>query len=221
MARLPRPFEPGMPLHMLQRGNDREPCFRGAEDFASYLHWLDEYSRHLGCALHAYVLMTNHVHLLLTPSDTRGPSALMQCIGRKYVARYNRKYSRTGTLWEGRFKANPVKDERYLLTVYRYIELNPVRARMVDEPGKYRWSSYGHNALGLADGRIRPHETFVALGMNGESRREAYRALINEALDVTTLESIRACIASGLPLGEREETGGRECYDSDPGLTPF
>ena len=205
MARLPRSFEPGLPLHVLQRGNDRVPCFQSQEDYASYLHWLGEYAHHYGCGVHAYVLMTNHVHLLLTPRDAAGPSEMMQAIGRKYVSLYNRKYSRTGTLWEGRFKAHRVETELYLATVHRYIELNPVRARMVDEPAKYRWSSHRHNALGYADERIDPHEWFNALGSDRESRCEAYRALVGEALDVETLESIRACIRSGRPLGRKKQ----------------
>jgi putative transposase len=200
MPRPPRLFEPGVPLHILQRGNNRGACFQGAEDYASYLHWLNEYTLHHGCALHAYVLMTNHVHLFLTPSDPTGPSAMMQSIGRKYVSRYNRKYSRTGTLWEGRFKSNRVESDRYVLTLYRYIDLNPVRARMVENPAKYRWSSYHHNAFGRADARIRPHELFTALGTDKDMRCKAYRGLIQEVLDIEVIESIRACLASGKAL---------------------
>src|SRR5205085_5673922 len=125
--------------------NDRRPCFQAAEDYASYLHWLDQYSKKYGCALHAYALMTNHSHFLLTPSDTRGPSVMMQSLGRQYVSMFNRKHGRTGTLWEGRFKSHRVETDDYLMTLYRYIELNPVRAGMVDDPARYRWSSYAHN----------------------------------------------------------------------------
>jgi putative transposase len=217
MSRSPRAFEAGWPLHILQRGNDRKPCFQAAEDYSSYLHWLDLYARKYGCAIHAYVLMTNHVHLALTPSDQTGPSSMMQSLGRRYVSLYNRKYRRTGTLWEGRFKSHLVDTDAYLLTLYRYIEMNPVRARMVDDPAAYRWSSYHHNALGKGNERIRPHELFTALGRDNASRCEAYRGLVSEALEVDVVEAIRACINSGQALSR--EARRRPGDDSDPTLT--
>ena len=140
----------------MQRGINREPCFFVEEDYSCYLHWLRKAAADFHCAIHAYVLMTNHVHLLVTPDYPDGPSRLMQSIGRRYVQYINRTYKRTGTLWEGRFKSSVVQETHYFLMCSRYIELNPVRAGMVADPGQYRWSSYRHNGLGVADERLTP-----------------------------------------------------------------
>lgn len=135
MPRRPRILLPDHPLHIVQRGINREPCFFAEEDYQCYLHWLEEAARDCGCAIHAYVLMTNHVHLLLTPTVSGAPVRLMQSLGRRYVQYVNRQYRRTGSLWEGRYKSSVVQEEAYLLACMRYIELNPVRAAMVVDPG--------------------------------------------------------------------------------------
>ena len=149
--------------HVIQRGNDRRPCFFAEGDYARYLDELREIALREGCAVHAYVLMTNHVHLLMTPTEAGQIARVMQALGRRYVRFINDRYHRTGTLWEGRYKACLVDSETYLLTCYRYIELNPVRAAMVAEAGDYPWSSYGRNAMGRADRLVHLHASYLAL----------------------------------------------------------
>ncbi len=192
MARLPRLDLPGIAQHIIQRGNDRQACFADDADYLHYRQELGEAALKHGCALHAYVLMTNHVHLLLTPGEPGAASRMMQAIGRRYVGCFNSRYGRTGTLWEGRFKAALVDSERYLLTCYRYIELNPVRARMVVHPGEYRWSSHHCNANGTDEARITPHPCYIALGAHPTERRETYRSLFDEALSPEETEALRA-----------------------------
>ena len=141
----------------MQRGHNRAPCFFAEADYRAYLDWLDEAVRDVSCALHAYVLMTNHVHLLLTPQRADWVAKAMISLGRRYVQYINRTYRRTCTLWDSRYKSSTVQADRYLLTCQRYIELNPVRAGMVDDPVHYRWSSYRANALGNADRPLTRH----------------------------------------------------------------
>jgi putative transposase len=151
MARLPRFFVPGLPLHIIQRGNNRDPIFGSPADFAFVHRYMTLAASMHGVAVHAYVLMTNHLHVLATPSLSTSVPRLMQSLGRVYVQYFNWRHRRTGTLWEGRYKATIIEDERCLLSCMRYIELNPVRARMAEEPGGYRWSSFRTNALGEVD----------------------------------------------------------------------
>ena len=191
-------------MHIVQRGNNRSASFRSARDRRVYLLVLFEALRRSRCLLHTYALMRNHVHLLLTPTDGRGPSRLMQRVGRRYVRYFNRRYGRTGTLWEGRFRSSLVDSERYFLTCSRYIELNPVRAGIVSAPELFRWSSYRHNALGEDDRLITPHALYRALGERDEIRRAAYRALFRHAIPECELQSIRRAVRSGTVLrGER------------------
>lgn len=163
MARLPRLDVAGVPQHVIQRGNNREVCFFEEQDYTVYLSKLAEYAEKLEVEVHAFVLMTNHVHLLMTPISTGNISRLMQSLGRYYVRYINKKYDRTGTLWEGRYKSTLIDSEAYLLTVSRYIELNPVRANMVEQPGEYPWSSFRANALGVPIKLITPHEIYLRL----------------------------------------------------------
>jgi putative transposase len=178
MARLPRLDLPGVPQHVVQRGNDRKPCFARDDDYLQYRQELGEAARKHACEVHAYVLMTNHVHVLVTPREPGGVSRMMQAIGRRYVACFNARYRRTGTLWEGRFKSALVDSDRYVLACYRYIELNPVRAAMVARPADYPWSSYACNAEGKHEARIQPHRAWLDLGPDDASRRAAYRELV-------------------------------------------
>jgi REP-associated tyrosine transposase len=164
MARRPRLVVPGFPLHIVQRGNNRAVTFRCLEDFTCYGEALFAACRRYECSIHAYVFMPNHVHLLLTTEEVHGPSYMMQAVGRRFVQYVNTRYARTGTLWEGRFWSSVVHSERYFFACSRYIELNPVRARMVDGPDEYRWSSYGCNALGSDDRLVRPFVLYEALG---------------------------------------------------------
>jgi putative transposase len=191
MARLPRIDVPDIAQHVVQRGNDRQPCFAAHGDYAGYLCELAEAALKHGCAVHAYVLMTNHVHLLVTPDSVGSISRMMQAIGRRYVGCFNARYRRTGTLWEGRYKASLVGTARYALACYRYIELNPVRAEMVRAPDDYPWSSHNHNALGVDQALIKPHVAYLALGDTKASRCERYRTLVAERSPPEEVEEIR------------------------------
>ncbi len=191
MSRLPRFYVPGVPLHIIQRGNDRQAIFRDPDDLRFFLALLRRAAENHGVSIHAYVLMTNHVHLLLTPGDRDSASAMMQSIGRVYVQRFNTRHGRTGTLWEGRYKAAVVEDERYLITCMRYIELNPVRAGIVPAPGAYRWSSFRANALGESSDIVVPHDVFRALGDSPASRGAVYRELFGDTIPESDLHAIR------------------------------
>jgi len=202
MPRRSRHFIPGIPLHIIQRGNNRQACFFRERDYIIYLDKLREYSLAFGTAVHSYVLMTNHVHLLLTPTEKDSASRLLQALGRYYVRYINATYGRTGTLWEGRFKASLVHSGQYLLTVYRYIEMNPVRAGMVDHPAGYPWSSYQSNALGKTIKLVTPHAVYNALGKDRISQQAAYQCLFNSQLPEWTLEEIRQAANKGWVLGD-------------------
>ena len=201
MARLPRFVLPGHPQHVIVRGNNREPIFNTDEDYHFYLDKLQDAAKKHQCDIHAYVLMTNHVHLLVTPHTEDGISKMIQMLGRYYVQYYNYTYRRSGTLWEGRYKASLIDSETYALTCYRYIELNPVRANMVGHPAEYPWSSYRGNALGDNDKLLTPHPLFVALGASVDERQAAYRALFETHFDEKTLEEVRASINKAWVLG--------------------
>lgn len=201
MPRRPRIHLDGVPLHIVQRGHNRAPCFFAEEDYFAYLHWLGEALIEHECALHAYALMTNHVHLLLTPKRAQAVPKLIITLGRRYVQYINRSYRRTGSLWEGRYKSSVIQAETYLLTCMRYIELNPVRAGMVQDPGQYRWSSYRHNGLGQTDPRITPHSLYLAIDREEADRQAAYRALFRSELDEEALADIRLALSQGQPLG--------------------
>ena len=201
MPRLPRICPPGIPQHIIQRGNNRQRCFVAAKDFAAYARWLHEFSCKYDVAIHAWVFMTNHVHLLATPRTEDGVSRMMQCVGRQFVRHFNRAYGRTGTLWEGRFKSSVVDEEGYLLACQRYIELNPVRAGMVGDPADYRWSSYHAHAFGTKTNLWSPHEVYLCLGSTDCSRRACYRELFAEQLGQPVLDRIRTSVNKNLPLG--------------------
>ncbi|MGH8469430.1 MAG: transposase [Gammaproteobacteria bacterium] len=201
MPRHPRVHLDGIPLHIAQRGHHREPCFFGEEDYVRYLHWLGEALTETSCSLHAYALMPNHVHLLLTPKRAAAVPKLIISLGRRYVQYINRQYRRTGTLWESRYKSSVLQAETYLLTAMRYIELNPVRAAMVDDPAHYRWTSYRANALGQVSPLLIPHRAYLALGPADHARRVAYRRLFRPPLDEETLRAIRLALNQSQPLG--------------------
>lgn len=201
MARLPRFTLPGQPQHVIVRGNNREPIFYENTDYLFYLEKLQQACEKHHCDLHAYVLMTNHVHLLITPNTENGISKAMQMIGRYYVQYFNHSYERTGTLWKGRYKATLIDSEAYALSCYRYIELNPVRAHMVNHPAEYPWSSYGCNATGDNCDLITPHLVYSRLGLDDEARRDAYRALFDMAVSHKTLDEIREATNKSWVLG--------------------
>jgi len=189
-------------MHLAQRGINREPCFFAEEDYHCYLHWLQKSAADWNCAVHAYVLMTNHVHLLITAERPDGPARLMQSLGRRYVQYINRAYRRSGSLWEGRYKSSVVQAEAYLFTCMRYIELNPVRAGMVSDPAHYRWSSYRHNGLGQADERLTPHALYQGLSISDDERLASYRALFRSELDDDAIDDIRLALTQSQPLGD-------------------
>ncbi len=201
MPRRPRLALAGVATHIIQRGNNRGACFFADEDYAHYLHHLEELARLFGCAVHAWVLMTNHVHLLVTPKEADSASLLMKHLGQRYVQYANRAYRRSGTLWEGRFRSCLAQSEGYVLACYRYIELNPVRADMVTHPREYRWSSYRINAEGKASDLVTPHRQYLRLAKDPAERRAAYRTLFRSELDPETLKEIRDATNGGYALG--------------------
>ncbi len=201
MARQPRFFAPGLPLHVIQRGNNRGTLFDQITDYQTYLEWLKEAAQDNGCSIHAYVLMTNHVHLLVTPTHEDSLPKAFQSLGRRYVQYFNKTYERTGTLWEGRYRATLVESEAYLLTCCRYIELNPVRTEMVRHPREYKWSSYHFHAEGKADALLTPHWLYQRLGSTALERQQAYRNLFRRQLSGETLEAIREATNKAWVLG--------------------
>ena len=177
MPRRARLLLPGVPLHLIQRGNNRSACFYADEDYLFYLDNLKLQAEQHGCAVHAWCLMTNHVHLLVTPSKPESASLMMKGLGQRFVQYINRTYARSGTLWEGRFRSCLLQEEDYVLACYRYIEMNPVRASMVEHPAEYRWSSYGANAHGLPSAIIEANPLYTQLGETADLRASAYREL--------------------------------------------
>ena len=201
MPRRPRIHLDGVPLHIVQRGHNRQPCFFGEKDYQAYLYWLGEALNKEGCALHAYALMTNHVHLLVTPEHAESIPRLIIALGRRYVQYINTTYRRTGSLWDSRYKSSLIQAETYLLACQRYIELNPVRAAMVDDPAHYRWTSYRHNALGQTNPYLTPHPLYQALGRDDKARQAAYRELFRAQLDRKAIDDIRLALNQNQPLG--------------------
>ena len=204
MARLPRYVIPGQPQHIIQRGNNRQVIFAAEADYQFFRDALVEAANKHDLAIHAYVWMTNHIHLLATPGEENSISKVFQSVGRKYVQYFNFTYQRSGTLWEGRYRATVVDSERYLLAVMRYIELNPVRAGIVAHPRDYVWSSYSFNAQGERSLNARwltPHPEYIRLGRNVSERQAAYRQLFRAALPRDELNAIRECTHKAWALG--------------------
>ena len=201
MPRQPRYFLPDIPQHVIARGVDRQPTFFSIEDFALFKMALLKNAERYGAAIHAYVLMTNHVHLLMTPEEKRSIPQILQGLGRDFVQRLNRKYERCGTLWQSRYKSSLVQDDLYLLTCQRYIELNPVRAGLVSNPAHYRHSSYRYNALGHDDPVISPHPVYLALGESDSSRYRQYQSLFESELDSELIDDIRSTTNACRVLG--------------------
>jgi putative transposase len=192
-----------MPQHVIQRGTNRSVIFGEPSDYALFAEYLMAACERYGCRVHAYVFMSNHVHLVVTPSVEGGVSHVMKLVGVRYVQYFNRKYRRTGTLWEGRYRASLIQLDRYLLTCYRYIELNPVRAGLAKRADDYRWSSYRTNALGDEDPLVTPHETYLGLGATADARRAGYRALVEDGLSNEAIDDIRRATNAGLVLGSK------------------
>jgi putative transposase len=200
MPRTLRLILPGVAAHIIQRGNNRVACFKEDGDFLVYLAHLRHLSEKYECAVHAYCLMTNHVHLLVTPNEAGACTSLMRDLGQRYVQYFNRRHARSGTLWEGRYRSCVVESSRYVLGCYRYIELNPLRAGMVHHPSSYLWSSYAVNSGMRGDPLIAPHAEFFALGTDAGKRHAAYRALFEHTLDEALQKTIRNATNGGYPL---------------------
>ncbi|MCL7939257.1 transposase [Halomonas sp. ATCH28] len=218
MVRPARILLPETPLHLIQRGNNRGACFVHRKDGLKYLELLDELRRECGVDIHAYVLMTNHVHLLATPCDApEGISQMMKELGQSYAQYFNRRHQRTGGLFEGRYRSCLVAEEPYLFACYRYIELNPVRAGMVEHPADYRWSSYRANARGAHDPLVHPHGVYEELAASPTRRQQRYRELFRGELSDAMLDEIRQQTRSGRPLGsEAFQARIKHALGSDP-----
>jgi putative transposase len=204
MPRRPRLTIPDIPLHIVQRGNNRLPCFFAETDYLVYLDLLRLSAQQAGCRIHAYALMTNHVHLLVSPLSGSSAASMMKSLGERYVPYVNRRRDRTGTLWEGRYRSCLVQDAQYLFVCQRYIELNPVRAGMVAHPLDYRWSSYQANAYGEKSTMIEPHALYEALGANTPERALRYRALFEEVMPWTMLEQVRMATLRNAVFGSED-----------------
>ena len=191
-------------MHIVQRGHNRCRCFYDAEDFENYLHWLYGALEESHSALHAYVLMDNHVHLLLTPSEAESAARLFMSLGSRFVRYMNRKYERTGTMWERRYHSSLVQSEGHLLRCHHYIEHNPVRAYMVDDAFAYRWSSFKANAYGERNPLITPHPVYTSLGSLAETRQLAYRNMAKALLTPDQILEIRQALCKGVPLGDHD-----------------
>lgn len=202
MPRRRRHYVAGLPYHVVQRGNNRQACFMAPADYRFYLELWREVSGRYGVAVHAYCLMTNHVHFLATPAEAGALSSTTKVVGSRYAQYVNRKYCRTGTLWEGRHRASLVQSGRYLLACYRYIELNPVRAGMVARPQDYPWSSHCANARGDTDW-LQPHRDYLDLGRDQGERLHAYGELMAKGLGANDLECIRRAIHYCQPVGDK------------------
>ncbi|MBX3727332.1 MAG: transposase [Xanthomonadales bacterium] len=201
MARQPRFDFAGIAQHVVQRGNNRLPCFLDDDDRQRYLQCLREALTRFDCRLHAYVLMSNHAHLLMTPGSTGAVSRLMHTFARNYTGLFNGRHGRTGTLWEGRFRACLVDSERYVLACSRYIELNPVRAWISAKPGDYPWSSHAANAGERRDPLLSPHSAYLALGADASARAAAWRALVAQPLADELVAGIRSHLQQQKVLG--------------------
>jgi putative transposase len=190
-------------LHIVQRGINHNACFFADCDYRAYLRYLAEFSGRFGCSIHAYCLMTNHVHLLLTPHSEDACALLMKNLGQNYVQGVNQRLGRSGTLWEGRFHSSLVTSHTYVLWCYRYIERNPVQAGMVGAPSEYSWSSYATNAEGRGHDFVRPHPAYESVG------RLAYRAMCEEPVPKPVLDEIRRATRVGCAIGARRRGRGR------------
>ena len=197
-------YIPGYTYHIVQRGNNRQACFFEEQNYRVYIRYMREVLPRYGNSLHAYCLMTNHVHLLITPNCEEGISNLMKVVCSRYAQYINKKYARTGTLWEGRHKASAIDTESYLLKCYRYIELNPVAAHIVNQPEEYAWTSNHGNAWGDPDPLVSAHESYLALGQNQQLRCSNYRKLFNEDLSTEDCQAIGRAAHCSMPLGSAE-----------------
>jgi putative transposase len=217
MGRPPRRFAPGYPAHVIHRGNNRQDIFHCESDFRYLWRSLREASAHFEVDINAYVFMTNHVHLILTPRDNGSISRMMHWVARRYAGYFNQRYERTGHCWGGRFRSFLITEERYLLECHRYIDLNPVRAELVRHPADYAWSSHRFYAFGDMNDLVTPHSALEEMGLNDATRRMSYQALFRDAFDPTLLKAIRSSVKSGRPIGEKARRRPRRKPQFVPG----
>lgn len=223
MPRRPRIFVQGQPLHVVQRGAIRRRLFEDETDYQHFVDLLTDAAHRYGLWVHAWALMPGQVHLLATPARADTVTRAMQLVGNRYVQCFNRRHARTGTLWQGRYRASLVDSEAYLLACMRYIETHPVRAGLVSMPEAWPWSSHPANAHGQPDMLIRHHAVYRALGADPAGRCAAYRALFDGEEDMLELDAIRRAVLGGWPVGDPEflarleKTTGVRCRISDPG----
>jgi len=208
MARLPRLTVTGYPHHVILRGNNRQDIFKTTADYQYMLSLLEEHARAQGVEVHAYVLMTNHLHLVVTPQRDQALPKMMQAVGRSYVRRFNQTHGRTGTLWEGRYRSTLIQADRYLLACMVYIDLNPVRARMVAQPGDYPWSSHAHYIGQRNDRLITPHALYWSLGNTPFAREAAYAELVHGGISKDQQGALTQATLSGWALGDSGFLGG-------------
>lgn len=202
MARLARLTVTGYPHHVILRGNNRQDIFKTTADYQRMLNLLEEHSRVQGVDVHAYVLMGNHLHLLLTPQKDQALPKMMQAVGRSYVQTFNKVHGRTGTLWEGRYRSTLIQSDRYLLTCMAYIDLNPVRANMVAQPEDYPWSSHWHYVGRKTDPLITPHPLYWTLGNTPFAREAAYAEMVHAGITMAQQDALTRATLSGWALGE-------------------
>lgn len=213
----------GYPQHVVQRGVNRMPCFREEDDRAAYAHWMGVAAAKYRVDIHAWVFMTNHVHLLVTPRKDLAVSRFMQYLGRFYVRYFNATYDRSGTLWEGRFFASVIEEDAYFLACQRYIELNPVRAGITEKPDEYHWSSYHANGMGLDSTLASPHPLYLGLGRSRNARQKSYRELCGESVSEQESAKIRNALRTESILGSigfiksLEKITGRRLRPQAPG----
>ncbi|GLS82878.1 transposase [Paraferrimonas haliotis] len=206
MPRAKRNLQPNIPAHITHRGNNRQACFHQATDYKHYLTWMAEYAEKFGCAVHAYCLMPNHTHILMTPLTQYSISLAMHGIGQRYAQYYNRKYHRTGAFFERRFASKPIEHERYFLSCMRYIEFNPVKANITALPEEYAWSSYHCNGLGVPNTNITQHACYQDLGNDDKERQRAYQALMSLKFSDAELQGIMT--HSVQPIGRPKKGKG-------------
>ena len=204
MARLPRLTLPGYPHHIIQRGNNRQMIFADTQDFATMMALLAENAHKFAVAVHAYVLMDNHFHLLATPATAEALPLMMQAVGRSYVRYFNQRHARSGTLWEGRYRSTLIETERYLLACMVYIDLNPVRAGMVAQPGAWQWSSHAHYLGQRIDKLVTPHALYWALGNTPFAREAAYAGLVQAGIGSGDQAALTDAALSGWAWGDTE-----------------
>jgi len=202
MSHRKRTLVEGMTVHVTNRGNNKMMTFREEQDYETFLWFLRFAAVKYKLDVHSYAVMSNHYHVMVTPTSPLGLSRGMQSLGRRYVRYFNDRYERTGTLWEGRFRTALIVDERYWLTCLRYVEMNPVRAGIVGSPDSYRWSSYRTHAFGERDPVISPHAVFDGLATRADQRQEVWRRMCAPPVQIEQLAALRKSIRDGIVIGE-------------------